>query len=217
MNWIDALQPETEKPYFKNLQAFLDAEYKTQTVYPPANQVLNALELTPLENVKCVILGQDPYHGPNQAMGLSFSVAPGIALPRSLQNIYKELQAEFGYDIPTTGDLTKWAQQGVLLLNSVLTVRRGDPGSHKDIGWEAYTDAILKAVNQKAEPVVYMLWGNFAKSKKELITNQNHLILEAAHPSPYSANKGFFGCDHFKTCNQYLMSHNQTPIDWQIQ
>lgn len=216
MGWNQALKPEVEKDYFKTLQNFLTKEYASKTIYPPSNMIMNALELTPLESVKCVILGQDPYHGPNQAMGLAFSVQPTVAIPRSLQNIYKELNNELGCFIPNNGDLTYWAKQGVLLLNSVLTVQAGSPASHQGMGWEHYTDAILKAVNEKDEPVVFMLWGNFAKSKIPLITNRKHLILSAAHPSPFSADRGFFGCNHFKECNAYLTQNNIKEIDWQI-
>lgn len=216
MKWTDIINAEIQKPYYRDLYNFVDNEYKTQTVYPPRDLILNAFNLTPYDNVKCVILGQDPYHGPNQAMGLAFSVQKGITIPQSLKNIYKELQMELGCTIPTHGDLTEWAQQGVLLLNSVLTVRNGEAASHQKHGWETYTDAILTAINQKTEPVVILLWGNYAKAKRHLLTNPNHLVLESSHPSPYSANYGFFGCDHFKRCNQYLATNGIEPINWQI-
>lgn len=164
-----------------------------------------------------MILGQDPYHEPNQAMGLSFSVNDGVTIPRSLKNIYTELQNELGCYIPNNGNLTKWAKQGVLLLNSILTVRAHDAASHAGHGWETYTDNILSALNQRNEPIVFILWGRYARDKKCLITNRNHLILESPHPSPYSADKGFFGCGHFRRCNEFLESHGITPIDWQIE
>ena len=174
------------------------------------------LNLTPFDKVKCVIIGQDPYHEPNQAMGLSFSVPDTTPIPPSLQNIYTELNNEFGYPIPNTGNLTKWAKQGVLLLNAVLTVRAHQAASHRNQGWEQYTDAIIKTLNTKETPVVYLLWGAYARNKKTLITNPQHLILEAPHPSPLSAYRGFLGCGHFKKCNEYLVSKGITPIDWQI-
>lgn len=215
--WHDFNESEKSKPYYNDLYDFVSKEYSEHTCYPPFGQILNALSLTPFKDVKCVIIGQDPYPGTNQAMGLSFSVPPDVAIPRSLQNIYKELNAELGCYIPNNGDLTKWAEQGVLLLNSVLTVRAHETASHSEHGWETYTDNALIALNQKQTPIVYMLWGNFAKSKKSLIKNPSALILEASHPSPYSADRGFFGCDHFKRCNQYLELHDMTPIDWQIE
>ena len=217
MDWNTFINNEKQKPYYNDLYNFVEKEYKETTCYPPFDKILNALNLTPYDKVKCVILGQDPYHEPNQAMGLSFSVAPGIPIPRSLQNIYAELENEFGCYIPNNGDLTKWANQGVLLLNSVLTVRAHAAASHSGHGWENYTDAILSELNNKQEPVVFLLWGNFARSKKNLITNTKHLILETTHPSPFSANKGFMGCGHFKKCNEYLIKNNITPIDWQIE
>lgn len=217
MDWNTINEQEKNKPYYTALYNFVKSEYDKTTCYPPFEKILNALTLTPYENVKCVILGQDPYHGPNQAMGLSFSVDPHVAIPRSLQNIYKELNTELDCTIPNNGDLTKWAKQGVLLLNTVLTVKEHEPNSHKDHGWETYTDAIIDSLNQKDTPVVFLLWGNNAKQKKSLITNTKHLILESTHPSPYSANNGFFGCGHFKTCNDFLQSNNLQPIDWQIE
>lgn len=214
--WQEIINHEKEKPYFKELSAFVSSEYDTQTVYPPKELIYNALEQVAFNDIKCVILGQDPYHGPNQAMGLSFSVNKGVTIPRSLKNIYKELQNEFGYDIPSHGDLSSWAEQGVLLLNTVLTVREGDAGSHQGKGWEQFTDAILQAINDREEPVVYLLWGNEAKKKKELLNNPNHCVLEAAHPSPFAANRGFFGCNHFTLCNEFLVKNNMSPIDWKI-
>ncbi len=217
MDWKTFNDNEQKKEYCKNLYSFVQNEYHEHTCYPPYSKILNALNLTPYDNVKCVILGQDPYHEPDQAMGLSFSVAPGVTIPRSLQNIYYELHTELGCYIPNNGDLTKWATQGVLLLNSVLTVRAHEAASHSGHGWEEYTDAILKELNEKQTPVVFMLWGNFARSKKTLITNPKHLILETTHPSPFSVNKGFAGCGHFKKCNEYLTNNELTPIDWQIE
>ena len=216
MTWNEKLSSEYTKPYYKSLFEFVESEYKSGNVYPPKDLILNALNLTSYENVKCVIIGQDPYQTPGAAMGLSFSVPDGTKIPPSLINIYKELNYEFGYPIPSTGNLTYWAKQGVLLLNSILTVRAHQSASHRGRGWEQYTDAIIKAVDDKPEPVVFMLWGNYAKNKAYLITNQKHLILKAVHPSPYSADKGFFGCGHFKACNEYLMSNNVEPIDWQV-
>lgn len=218
MNWSDILKDEYSKPYYSKLYDFVNHEYDTQSgqVYPPKDLILNALNLTPYDDVKCVILGQDPYHTPGAAMGLSFSVPDGVKIPPSLINIYKELNTEFGYPIPNTGNLTPWAKQGVLLLNSILTVKAHQPASHHGKGWEEYTDAIIRAVNDKPEPVVFMLWGNFAKEKASLITNPKHLILKTSHPSPYSANAGFLGCNHFKLCNDYLTTHGIKPIDWQI-
>ena len=217
MNWFDNNEQVKEKDYYNSLYEFVAKEYAEHTCYPPFDDILKALNLTPFDKVKCVIIGQDPYHNVGQAMGLSFSVPDNIAIPKSLENIYKELQNELGCYIPNNGNLTKWALQGVLLLNSVLTVRAHEPASHGGHGWETYTDNLLTALNAKNEPVVYMLWGNFAKSKKELITAKNALILEAAHPSPFSANRGFFGCNHFKTANEYLARFGVTPIDWQIE
>lgn len=217
MNWNEIIEKEKQKPYYDKLYEFVENEYKNNTCYPPFEKILNALNFTSYDDVKCVILGQDPYHGPNQAMGLSFSVEPKVAIPRSLQNIYKELNKEYGTYIPNNGDLTKWAKQGVLLLNTVLTVRAHEPQSHMGKGWEEYTDAIIKSLNEKNKPIVYLLWGEKARAKKEIITNKNHLILETSHPSPYSANRGFFGCNHFKDCNNFLIQHGYMPIDWQIE
>ncbi len=215
MNWNEALQAEASKPYFSKLNEFMKSEYNSKQIFPPADKVLAAIELTPLENVKCVIIGQDPYHGEGQAMGLSFSVPNGIKCPPSLVNIYKELENEYGYPIPKTGNLTPWTKEGVLLLNSVLTVIAHTPNSHKNCGWENYTDAIIRAVETQNRPIVYMLWGANAKQKKELITNKNHLVLESAHPSPYSCN-GFFGNNHFKKCNEFLSKNGASEINWQI-
>ena len=212
--WRKAIGEEANKEYYKNLSRFVNSEYKTKTVYPPKDEIMAALEKTPPKNVKCVILGQDPYHEPGQAMGLSFSVKDGIKIPPSLLNMYKELQMEYGYDIPKTGNLTAWAEQGVLLLNAILTVRAHEAASHRNKGWEEFTDAIIKYTNTLNQPIVYMLWGNFARSKKNLLDNPNHLVLESVHPSPLSANRGFLGCGHFKMCNDFLKSHGVEPINW---
>lgn len=217
MDWNELNAQETAKPYYKDLYEFVTKEYSTGACYPPFDRVMRAMALTPYEKVKCVILGQDPYHNPGEAMGLSFSVPKGVRIPPSLQNIYQELHRELGCGIPSHGDLTKWAGQGVLLLNAILTVRAHTPASHQGHGWEQYTDAVLSAVNQKQGPVVYMLWGNYARSKRYLLDNPAHLVLEARHPSPYSANAGFFGCGHFRRCNEYLAKNGQEPIDWQIE
>ena len=215
MKWVEVLSEYLESPQYAELKRKVKEEYNQHTVYPPQELIFNATTLTPYETVKCVILGQDPYHEPGQAMGLSFSVNDGVRIPPSLVNIYKEISDEYGYDIPTTGNLTPWARQGVLLLNSVLTVRAHQAASHKNIGWEECTDEILKALNKKDTPVVYMLWGNFAKKKAELITNPNHLVLTAAHPSPL-ARGAFFGNNHFKKCNAFLNKHGIKEIDWRI-
>lgn len=215
-NWHNLLNKEYQKPYYQELYQFISNEYKTSTIYPPANLIENALALTPYDEIKCVILGQDPYHNPGQAMGLAFSVPETEKIPPSLINIYKEIQAEYQFPIPNHGDLTYWAKQGVLLLNSILTVRKNQAASHRNKGWENYTDAIINIVNQKTTPVVFMLWGNYAKSKENMITNPKHLILKAPHPSPFSANYGFFGCQHFKKCNDYLEKNNIKTIDWKI-
>lgn len=216
MTWDEILKNERDKNYFKKLQSTISNERLNKTVYPDETQVENALKLTPFDDVKCVILGQDPYPNPNQAMGLAFSVNKNVSIPRSLQNIYKELQQEYNYPIPNNGDLTPWAKQGVLLLNSTLTVEKGKAGSHFGLGWEIYTDKIIDSLNNSNHAIVFMLWGKKAQEKATLITNKSHLILTAPHPSPYSANTGFFGCEHFKKCNEFLMSLGQAPINWQI-
>ncbi len=215
--WQEILEKEQSKDYYKNLRAFLLEEYKTKIIYPPKDKVFTALELTPLEDVKVVILGQDPYHGPNQAHGLAFSVEKGIAVPKSLQNIYKEIHRTEGHSIPKNGNLESWAKQGVLLLNTVFTVRSGEANSHQKQGWEIFTDELIKAVNQKDTPVIFLLWGRAAISKKELITNPIHKILTTTHPSPLSASRGFTGCGHFQTTNELLINSNQIPIDWKIE
>ena len=216
--WLEAVGDEFKKPYYRQLYSFVKNEYSTQVVYPPSDDIFNAMHYTPLDKVKVLILGQDPYHEPGQAHGLSFSVLPGKAdTPPSLQNIYKELQDDLGCYIPNNGYLKKWADQGVLLLNAVLTVRSGAANSHKEKGWEQFTDAVIRAVNAQDRPVVYLLWGSNARAKKALINNPKHLVLETVHPSPLSAYNGFFGCGHFKKANEFLESNGIKPIDWQIE
>ena len=213
----DIIEEESQKDYYKKLHEFVYKAYEEHTIFPDKKNIFAALKYTPYENVKVVILGQDPYHGLGEAHGMAFSVCPGIKIPPSLQNIYKELHEELGCYIPNNGYLMKWARQGVLLLNSVLTVQKDLPASHRGIGWEAFTDKIIEEVNKKEDPVVFMLWGNFAKSKASLITNSKHLVLTAAHPSPFSAIYGFFGCNHFKKANEFLKENGREPIDWQIE
>ena len=213
----DIIEEESQKDYYKKLHEFVYKAYEEHTIFPEKKNIFAALKYTPYENVKVVILGQDPYHGLGEAHGMAFSVCPGIKIPPSLQNIYKELHEELGCYIPNNGYLMKWARQGVLLLNSVLTVQKDLPASHRGIGWEAFTDKIIEEVNKKEDPVVFMLWGNFAKSKASLITNSKHLVLTAAHPSPFSARYGFFGCNHFKKANEFLKENGREPIDWQIE
>jgi len=216
-DWQDLLQPEFQKEYYQRLRTFLKQEYSTRTIYPDMHDIFNAMHFTPYNGVKVVILGQDPYHGPGQAHGLSFSVKPGISVPPSLQNIYQELANDLGLRIPNTGYLKKWTDQGVLLLNAVLTVRAGIANSHRGMGWEYFTDHIIGLLNEREQPVVFMLWGRNAREKKALITNSQHLILEAAHPSPFSVYNGFFGCRHFSKANAFLQQHGVDPIDWQIE
>ncbi|ANB57940.1 uracil-DNA glycosylase [Anoxybacillus sp. B7M1] len=216
-DWAPLLEEEFQKPYYIKLREFLKAEYQTRTIYPDMYDIFNALHYTPYKQVKVVILGQDPYHGPNQAHGLSFSVKPGVPLPPSLLNIFKELQDDLGCYIPNNGYLVKWAQQGILLLNTVLTVRRGEANSHKGKGWEIFTDRVIELVNSKQEPVVFILWGRHAQAKKELITNPAHYMIEAPHPSPFSAARGFFGSRPFSKTNAFLKKTGREPIDWQIE
>ena len=214
-NWDDILKEEYNKPYFEKLMNFIEDEYNKYTIYPDKNNIYNALKLTPPDKVKVVILGQDPYINKDQANGLSFSVQPGIAVPPSLKNIFREQRKDLGIIQPNSGDLTKWAEQGVLLLNTTLTVRAGLSNSHQGKGWGIFTDSIIKYLGQK-ENIVFMLWGNNAKAKRKLIDSSKNLILEAAHPSPLSATRGFFGCQHFSKANNYLIEHNLSPIDWQL-
>lgn len=215
-SWDILLKDEFEKPYYLNLRKFLAQEYKTQTIYPHMNDIFNALKYTDYQDVKVVILGQDPYHQPNQAHGLCFSVKKGVTPPPSLQNMYKEIHAEYGYPIADHGELTYWAEQGVLMLNTVLTVRESQPNSHKGMGWEIFTDDIISLLNQRPEPMVFLLWGANARAKTKLITNPAHLVLTSAHPSPLSAYNGFFGNNHFKKANEFLKQNGMKEIDWQI-
>ena len=215
--WRSYLEDEYAKPYFFKLYDFIKAEYYNHTVFPPKKEILSAFEHTPIDKVKVVLIGQDPYHEQGQAHGMSFSVKPGVKTPPSLQNMYKELHDELGCYIPNNGYLEKWADQGVLLLNTVLTVREGMANSHKGKGWETFTDAVIKCLNNEDRPIVYFLWGSNARAKKALITNPKHLVLETVHPSPLSAYNGFFGCGHFKKANEFLVSKGIEPIDWQIE
>ena len=217
-DWSETIKEEVKKPYYKDLFYFVKEEYSRTVVYPPADDIFNAMHFTPLSQVKVLILGQDPYHGENQAHGLSFSVLPTQReIPPSLQNIYKELKEDVGCYIPNNGYLKKWADQGVLLLNTVLTVRAHEANSHKGQGWEQFTDAIIQAVNKQDRPIVYLLWGKPAQSKIPMLTNPKHLILKAPHPSPLSAYRGFFGCKHFSKANDFLVANGAKPIDWQIE
>lgn len=215
--WFNALQDETEKDYFKELCAFVEDEYNSNVIYPPKEDVFNALKYTSLEDVKVVILGQDPYFNEKQAHGLCFSVQLGVDVPPSLRNIYTELETDLGLVRPNNGYLTKWAKQGVLMLNTVLTVRAENPNSHQGKGWEKFTDAIIRKLNEQDRPIVYMLWGKPAQTKIKMLNNPNHLILKAPHPSPLSAYRGFFGCKHFSTANDFLEKNGLLPIDWQIE
>lgn len=216
-DWLDTIKGEFSKPYYKELYQFVLKEYNTHVIYPPSDDIFNAFHFTPLSKVKVLILGQDPYHGEHQAHGLCFSVLPDQKeLPPSLQNIYQELKDDLGCYIPNNGYLKKWADQGVLLLNTVLTVRAHQAGSHQGKGWEQFTDAIIQAVNAQDRPIVYLLWGKPAQSKIPMLTNPKHLILKAPHPSPLSAYRGFFGCKHFSQTNEFLRENGIQPIDWQI-
>lgn len=214
-DWDVLLAEEFQKEYYQKLRKFLLNEYGIQRVYPPMQDIFNALRYTPYASVNCVILGQDPYHGEGQAQGLCFSVQQGVTVPPSLVNIYKELKADLNIDPPSHGSLVDWTRQGVLLLNTALTVRGGQPNSHKGQGWETFTDRVIDLLNQREEPMVFLLWGANAKAKAALITNPNHCILTAAHPSPFSANNGFFGCRHFSKANDFLRKYDR-EIDWRI-
>lgn len=213
-SWANALKDEFEKPYFKQLQEFLEQEYSTYTIYPKMENIFNALNATRYEDVKVVIIGQDPYHEPNQAHGLAFSVQDGVDIPPSLVNIYKEIENDLGIKCQNTGNLSRWANQGVLLLNTSLTVRRGQANSHRGKGWENFTNQIIKQLSRREDPMVFILWGSNAQSFAPEIASQ-HLVLKAPHPSPLSAYRGFFGCKHFSKTNDFLTSHNKEPIDWQ--
>lgn len=215
-DWDVILKEELEKEYFKNIIDQISKEYDKKTIYPPKEDIFKAFRKTPYKDTKVVILGQDPYHGENQAEGLSFSVKKGIQKPPSLQNIFKELQADLGSDIPNHGSLIDWAEEGVLLLNAVLTVEANKAASHRFVGWERFTDEVIKKLNEKEQPVVFILWGNFARNKKSFITNKNHFVIESAHPSPLSAYNGFFGSRPFSKTNNFLLSKKLKPITWQI-
>ncbi len=212
-SWYDLMQEEFQKPYFKNLQAFLANEYANYTIYPSEDKIFTALNLLPFDKVKVVIIGQDPYHEPGQAQGISFSVPENVTIPPSLVNIMQEINSDLGIECNKSGDLTRWVKQGVLLLNTVLTVRRGQANSHKDKGWETFTSEIIKKLAKRKEPLVFLLWGSYAQSFAPLIDSQ-HLVLKAPHPSPLSAYRGFFGCKHFSKCNKFLEEHGVEPIDW---
>lgn len=215
-DWDTILRDETNKEYFINLLNFIKKEYQTKTIYPKQTEIFKAFRNTSYKDTKVVILGQDPYHGVNQAEGLSFSVKTGIQKPPSLQNIFKELHDDLGYQIPQNGSLVPWTEEGVLLLNTVLTVEANKPASHKDLGWETFTDEVIKKINEKDTPVVFILWGSFARSKKKLITNPIHYIIESPHPSPFSAYNGFFGSKPFSKTNNFLVSKGLKPINWEI-
>ena len=216
-DWAEPLRAEFGKPYYKELYTRVMNEYRTRKIFPAPDDIFNALHLTPLSQVKVVILGQDPYHNDGQAHGLCFSVKPDVEIPPSLVNIYQELHDDLGCRIPNNGYLVKWAKQGVLLLNTVLTVRAHQANSHRGIGWEQFTDAIIEAVNAQDRPIVFLLWGRPAQMKKSMLNNPKHLILEAPHPSPLSAYRGFFGCRHFSRANAFLEENGIEPIDWQIE
>lgn len=213
-SWKKVLEEEFTKEYFKNLTEFVRKEYAEQKVYPAPNSVFRAFDLTPFEKVKVVILGQDPYHGPRQAIGLSFAVEKGVPLPPSLRNIYKELQSDLGKPVNADGDLSRWAEQGVLLLNATLTVKAGAAGSHQGKGWEQFTDATIKALSDSREHLVFILWGNYARQKGAHIDRSKHLVIESAHPSPFSASNGFFGSKPFSKANKYLIKHSISSIEW---
>ena len=215
-SWYEVLKQEFEKPYFYEIKSFLIQEKRQYIVYPPSQLIFNAFNLTPFDKVKVVILGQDPYHNVGQAHGLAFSVPNGIMPPPSLKNIFRELQSDIGMPIPTNGNLESWAREGVLLLNSCLTVRANNPASHQGIGWQRFTDAAINALSEKKEHIVFLLWGNYAIAKEKLIDTRKHLVLKTVHPSPLSANRGFFGCRHFSQTNTYLSSNGISPIKWDV-
>lgn len=215
-SWDERLKDEFNSEYYQKLREFLKNEYRTKTVYPDMYDIFNSIKAADYDDISVVILGQDPYHEPGQAHGLSFSVKPGVQLPPSLVNIFDELRSDLGCKVPNNGCLTPWAEQGVLLLNAVLTVRRGEANSHKGKGWEILTDRIISLLNEREKPIVFLLWGSQAQAKTELLSNPHHLVLKAAHPSPLSAYRGFFGCKHFSRANDYLVKHGLKPINWQI-
>lgn len=213
-SWKSKLESEFQKPYFEELIQFVKQEYQLNTVYPPGKEIFRAFDCADFDQVKVVIIGQDPYHGPGQANGLCFSVREGVAMPPSLKNIFKEIHDDLGKPIPTTGELERWAKQGVLLLNATLTVRASSPGSHQNKGWETFTDAVIKQISDQRPNIVFLLWGAYAQKKGEIIDRNKHLVLMSAHPSPFSADRGFFGCKHFSKTNEYLKSKGIKEIDW---
>ena len=215
-DWDKFLEKQYEQLYFQKINAFVEKEYETKTIYPPYDDIFNAFRFTPLSKIKVVILGQDPYHEPGQAHGLSFSTPEGKPIPRSLSNIFKEIRDEYGYEIPDNGCLEKWAKQGVFLLNTVLTVEKSNANSHSKCGWQKFTDNVIKEINKLEQPIVFMLWGKQAEKKKELLTNPNHLVLITSHPSPFSARRGFMGCNHFRLANNFLKENNIEEIDWKL-
>ena len=215
-NWDLILKKEFESDYYKKIEEFIESEYAKKTVYPPKEDIFNAFKYTPPENVKVVILGQDPYHEKGQAHGLAFSTPEGRPIPRSLKNIFKEIQNEYGYEIPDSGCLESWAHQGVFLLNTVLTVREGEANSHSDCGWQIFTDNVIKTLNSQNQPIVFLLWGKQAEKKKEFLDNPKHQVLITSHPSPLSARRGFFGSNHFKSANEFLRKNNLDEIDWKL-
>ena len=215
-SWDELLKEEFQKDYYKTLRKTLAQEYKTRTIYPAMDNIFNALKYTAYEDVKVLLLGQDPYHGPNQAHGLCFSVQKGVVKPPSLKNMFKELESDLGIKAPSHGCLTDWAKQGVMLLNTVLTVREGEPNSHKKLGWTIFTDKIIELLNEREDPVIFVLWGRNAIDKLPLITNTNHYVLTAAHPSPLSASRGFLGCKHYSKINCILTSIGKSPVEWKI-
>ena len=215
-DWDTVLEDEFKKDYFLKIRDFVTQEYRTKTIYPPYDEIFNAFKFTPLANVKVVILGQDPYHEAGQAHGLAFSTPDGRPIPRSLKNIFKEINAEYDYPIPESGCLERWARQGVFLLNTVLTVEDGNANSHSKCGWQTFTDNVIEILNDQKQPIVFLLWGKQAEKKKELITNPNHLVLITSHPSPFSARRGFFGCNHFILANEFLKENGLEEIDWSL-
>ena len=215
-DWDLALEDEFKKGYFLKIKEFVDEEYESKTIYPPYGEIFNAFKFTPLSSVKVVILGQDPYHEKGQAHGLAFSTPDGCPIPRSLKNIFKEINNEYGYPIPESGCLEKWAEQGVFLLNTVLTVEEGNANSHSKCGWQTFTDNVIKLLNSHESPIVFLLWGKQAEKKKELITNPNHRVLITSHPSPFSARRGFLGSNHFRHANEFLKGRDLTEIDWKL-
>ena len=213
-SWKKQLKDQFNKDYFNNLVGFVKNQYRTKTCYPPGQLIFNAFDHCPFDNVKVVIIGQDPYHGPGMANGLCFSVNPDVTIPRSLSNIFLEIKRDLGKEIPSTGDLERWADQGVLLLNATLTVEARKPGSHQNKGWEEFTDSVIQKLNKEKSGIVYMLWGKYAQNKGSIINTSTNLVLKTSHPSPFSVNRGFLGCGHFSACNEYLKAQGQTEINW---